>query len=247
MPEAVLVAAARSPIGRAVKGSLNDVRPDDLAAQMIRDGARQGPRARPARRRRRVPRLRPPRRRERLQHGPHRQRDERHGRRPRRHHHPLLRLLGADHADGVPRDQGRRGRRVRLGRGRDGLPLRPGQLRLLAEHPQPAVRRRRWRARPTGPSTAPAARPGTTRARTGSLPDAYIAMGQTAENVATLARADPATSSTSSAYGRRTSPRRPSPTASGSARSRRSRRRTAPSSRPTTARAPASPSRRSPA
>ena len=35
MPEAVIVAAARSPIGRAVKGSLRDVRPDDLAAQMV--------------------------------------------------------------------------------------------------------------------------------------------------------------------------------------------------------------------
>ncbi|MDN5685339.1 MAG: acetyl-CoA C-acetyltransferase [Brachybacterium sp.] len=36
MPEAVIVAAHRSPIGRARKGSLQDVRPDDLAAQMIR-------------------------------------------------------------------------------------------------------------------------------------------------------------------------------------------------------------------
>ncbi len=35
MPEAVIVATARSPIGRAGKGSLKDVRPDDLAAQMI--------------------------------------------------------------------------------------------------------------------------------------------------------------------------------------------------------------------
>jgi acetyl-CoA C-acetyltransferase len=35
MPEAVLVAAARSPIGRAVKGSLKDLRPDDLAAAMV--------------------------------------------------------------------------------------------------------------------------------------------------------------------------------------------------------------------
>jgi acetyl-CoA C-acetyltransferase len=35
VPEAVLVATARSPIGRAGKGSLKDVRPDDLAAQMI--------------------------------------------------------------------------------------------------------------------------------------------------------------------------------------------------------------------
>lgn len=32
MPEAVVVAAARSPIGRAVKDSLNDMRPDDLAS-----------------------------------------------------------------------------------------------------------------------------------------------------------------------------------------------------------------------
>ncbi len=36
MPEAVIVSAARSPIGRAGKGSLVDVRPDDLAAQIVR-------------------------------------------------------------------------------------------------------------------------------------------------------------------------------------------------------------------
>ncbi|MUL45780.1 acetyl-CoA C-acetyltransferase [Mycobacterium sp. CBMA293] len=36
MPEAVIVATARSPIGRAVKGSLATMRPDDLAAQMVR-------------------------------------------------------------------------------------------------------------------------------------------------------------------------------------------------------------------
>jgi acetyl-CoA C-acetyltransferase len=36
MPEAVLVSAARSPIGRANKGSLKDLRPDDLSAAMIR-------------------------------------------------------------------------------------------------------------------------------------------------------------------------------------------------------------------
>jgi acetyl-CoA C-acetyltransferase len=36
MPEAVVVATARSPIGRAVKGSLRDVRPDDLTVQMVR-------------------------------------------------------------------------------------------------------------------------------------------------------------------------------------------------------------------
>ncbi|WP_280338777.1 acetyl-CoA C-acetyltransferase [Nocardia neocaledoniensis] len=36
MPEAVIVSVARSPIGRAVKGSLAGMRPDDLTAQMVR-------------------------------------------------------------------------------------------------------------------------------------------------------------------------------------------------------------------
>ncbi|MBV9319185.1 MAG: acetyl-CoA C-acetyltransferase [Mycobacterium sp.] len=36
MPEAVIVSTARSPIGRAVKGSLATMRPDDLAAQIVR-------------------------------------------------------------------------------------------------------------------------------------------------------------------------------------------------------------------
>lgn len=36
MPEAVIVSTARSPIGRAFKGSLVSMRPDDLAAQMVR-------------------------------------------------------------------------------------------------------------------------------------------------------------------------------------------------------------------
>ncbi|MGO8853094.1 MAG: acetyl-CoA C-acetyltransferase [Mycobacterium sp.] len=36
MREAVIVSTARSPIGRAMKGSLVNIRPDDLAAQMVR-------------------------------------------------------------------------------------------------------------------------------------------------------------------------------------------------------------------
>ncbi|KAF4408905.1 acetyl-CoA C-acetyltransferase [Streptomyces lycii] len=35
MPEAVIVSAARSPIGRAFKGSLKEVRPDDLTAEIV--------------------------------------------------------------------------------------------------------------------------------------------------------------------------------------------------------------------
>ena len=48
MPEAVIVAATRSPIGRARKGSLKDVRPDDLAAQTIRAALDQVPQLDPA-------------------------------------------------------------------------------------------------------------------------------------------------------------------------------------------------------
>ena len=36
MSEAVIVSAARSPIGRANKGSLKDLRPDDLAATIVK-------------------------------------------------------------------------------------------------------------------------------------------------------------------------------------------------------------------
>ncbi|MFT3872672.1 MAG: acetyl-CoA C-acetyltransferase [Nocardioides sp.] len=43
MPEAVIVSAVRSPIGRAVKGSLVDMRPDDLAVEMVLAALRQVP------------------------------------------------------------------------------------------------------------------------------------------------------------------------------------------------------------
>ena len=36
MTEAVIVATARSPIGRAAKGSLVSIRPDDLSAQIVK-------------------------------------------------------------------------------------------------------------------------------------------------------------------------------------------------------------------
>ncbi|HUN32638.1 MAG TPA: acetyl-CoA C-acetyltransferase [Trebonia sp.] len=43
MPEAVIVSAVRSPIGRARKGSLTGMRPDDLAAQLVRAALDQVP------------------------------------------------------------------------------------------------------------------------------------------------------------------------------------------------------------
>ncbi|MFM9370475.1 acetyl-CoA C-acetyltransferase [Streptomyces sp. Da 82-17] len=48
MPEAVIVATARSPIGRAFKGSLKDMRPDDLALQMVRAALAKVPALDPA-------------------------------------------------------------------------------------------------------------------------------------------------------------------------------------------------------
>ena len=48
MPEAVIVSAARSPIGRAVKGTLKDMRPDDLAVQMVQAALAKVPELDPA-------------------------------------------------------------------------------------------------------------------------------------------------------------------------------------------------------
>src|SRR3954454_10259197 len=43
MPEAVIVSTARSPIGRANKGSLVDLRPDDLAATIVKSALEKIP------------------------------------------------------------------------------------------------------------------------------------------------------------------------------------------------------------
>ncbi len=48
MPEAVIVATARSPIGRAFKGSMTTLRPDDLTATMIRAALAKIPQLDPA-------------------------------------------------------------------------------------------------------------------------------------------------------------------------------------------------------
>jgi acetyl-CoA C-acetyltransferase len=48
MPEAVIVSTARSPIGRAGKGSLKEMRPDDLAVQMVRAALAKVPELDPA-------------------------------------------------------------------------------------------------------------------------------------------------------------------------------------------------------
>jgi acetyl-CoA C-acetyltransferase len=48
MPEAVIVATARSPIGRAFKGSLTTIRPDDLTRQMVTAALAKAPQLGPA-------------------------------------------------------------------------------------------------------------------------------------------------------------------------------------------------------
>jgi len=48
MADAVIVAVARSPIGRAFKGSLRDLRPDDLAASIVRAALDKVPQLDPA-------------------------------------------------------------------------------------------------------------------------------------------------------------------------------------------------------
>ena len=181
MPEAVIVATARSPIGRAFKGSLTSIRPDDLLAQMVRGRAGEGTATRSGRHRR------PDRSAAGCQAA---SRDSTwrawsrccSARQPARHHgQPLLLVVAADHPDGLPRDQGGRGRRVHLRRRRVRVPLREGDERLPARHPEPAVRRR------CGPhaATAEASAADWHDPRSdGEIPDVYIAMGQTAENVA---------------------------------------------------------------
>src|ERR1700753_2807898 len=48
MPEAVIVSAARSPIGRAGKGSMVSIRPDDLTVQIVKAALAKVPQLDPA-------------------------------------------------------------------------------------------------------------------------------------------------------------------------------------------------------
>ena len=233
MPEAVIVSAARTPIGRAFKGSLKDMRPDDLTATIIQAALAK------------VPEL-DPRDIDDLMLGC--------GLPGGEQGHNLGRIvavqMGMDHLPGCTitrycssslQTSRMALHAIKAGEGdvfisagvetvsrsvkgsSDGLP--DTQNPLFAE----AVARTAERATQEGADWHDPREDGL-------LPDPYIAMGQTAENLARL-KGVTARRWTSSAYGPRTSPRRPSRTASGSARSPRSRCRTAPSSPRTTARA----------
>jgi hypothetical protein len=105
MPEAVIVSAARTPIGRANKGSLKDFRPDDLTAFIVKTALDKIPSLDPNTVDDLVLGLWPTGGREWQQHGPDRQRPQRDGPGRRYDRHPLLRLVGAVDTDGIPRDQ----------------------------------------------------------------------------------------------------------------------------------------------
>ena len=141
MPEAVIVATARSPIGRAFKGSLRRRPP--------RRPRRHGHRAPPWTRSRRSTRATI----DDIYVGCAEPRDEHGGNMARR----IAVQLGlddvpaatvnrfcassrADHADGVPRDQGRRGRRLRLGRRRVRLPVHRASAAPASTPPRPRTR-----------------------------------------------------------------------------------------------------------
>ena len=127
MTEAVVVATARSPVGRAFKGSLSSIRPDDLTVQMITAALAKVPQLDPAEiedlmlgcgmpggeqgynMARVVPIM--------LGH------DNLPGTTVTRY----CASLAADHPDGVPRDQGGRGRRLHLRRRRVRESLQQGQ------------------------------------------------------------------------------------------------------------------------
>ena len=144
MPEAVIVDAVRTPIGRAFKGSLAQQRPDEMGAYVVDQLLERNPDVDPGVDRGRVLRLRhaagPPG----LQH--------------RADHLAALREAPADgqRGDDLPlllleprcdpprrqRDQGRRGRRLHRGRGRVGEPLQRAHRARGHPRPQPEPDRR---------------------------------------------------------------------------------------------------------
>ena len=240
MPEAVIVSTARSPIGRAFKGSMTSIRPDDLTAQMVRAALDK------------VPGLDP------------REIDDMYlgcglpgGESGYNMGRVVATLLGYDHLPAATitrycasslQTTRMAFHAIKAGEGdvfisagvetvsryvkgsSDGLPDTQNPLFTDAVNRTDRVRRRRPRS-------------GTTRARTTPCRTSTSRWARPPRTWRS-SRASPGRSRTSSASARRTWPRRRSPTASGRRTSPRPRCRTAPSSARTTARAPASPTRR---
>ena len=119
MQDAVIVSAVRTAVGKAPKGTLSVMRPDELGAVAIKGALDRVPAARSGVDRRRDPRLRDARGRAGHERRAHREPARRHsGRGVRRHHQPLLLVRAAGH-----------------------------RLRRRAHHARPGPRRRRRRHR----------------------------------------------------------------------------------------------------
>ena len=149
MSEVVIVAIGRTPIGRAVKGSLIDERPDDLGAYVVDEVLKQIPQ---------------------LDRGqiddvicgcalPGGEQGHNLGRiisilagvdAPGHDGQPLLLVVAAGRPDGLPRHQGGRGLGVRVRRRRVEHPLAARQVRGPAGNAEPAAVRRERGGAPRG-------------------------------------------------------------------------------------------------
>ena len=185
VPEAVIVSTARSPIGRAFKGSLKDVRPDDLAAAVVTAALEKIPALDPTLvddlylgLRRAVGRAR-------LQHGPR-------GGRAGRLRPPARAPPSTASAPRRCRPPGWRSTRSAPARATSSSAPASRRCPATSTSPAPAGPRPTGRTRRFAEARRPQ-RPdgggqhGLDRPREdGQLPDIYLAMGQTAENVAGL-------------------------------------------------------------
>ena len=243
MPEAVIVATARSPIGRAFKGSLKDLRPDDLTATIVRAALDKVPALDPTD----IDDLM-------LGCGlPGGEQGYNMGR-------VVSVLLGMDHLPGTTitrycssslQTTRMAMHAIKAGEGdvfiSAGVEMVSrfvkGNSDSLPDTQNPAFADAEARVAKVAESGADSL--DATRARTATSPTSTSRWARP-PRTSPCSRTSPGRRWTSSPSAARTSPRRPSTTASGSGRSPRSPRPTAPSSARTTARAPAPRSRRSP-
>jgi acetyl-CoA C-acetyltransferase len=182
VPEAVIVSAARSPIGRAFKGSLTGLRPDDLLAQIITAALQK------------VPVL-----------DPHAVEDIYVGAADNsgEHGNNIARivgvLLGLENVPGTSVNRFCASSVQTQRMAFHAIKAGEGDI-FIAAGIEMVSRYMRWidsdralnplfdQARQRTAATAASNTPWTDPRADGQLPDAYIAMGQTAENVATLRR-----------------------------------------------------------
>jgi acetyl-CoA C-acetyltransferase len=182
--DAVIVSTARSPIGRAFKGSLKDMRPDDLSVQMIAAALAKIPALNPADI-------------EDLYWGC----AEPSGKQGANMARVIAVLAGFDHlpastsTGSAPRRCRRPGwpsTRSRRARATCSSPVASSVCRSTASSPAPAARTPTTRTRSSSRRSGPQRGHGgqgnevwTDPRELGIIPDVYLSMGQTAENVAT--------------------------------------------------------------